>query len=561
MFKLIQTIGLFILSGVVLVACTMNDLDKYEIKDKEVVYNSEIHTLEYIGDLEDVSVVYENNIHTEVGVYEVKAIFSLGDEIKESTAILTIIPYTITYDDLNLVEVYLYNSKAQQLIFDTLENINYEFTNKQDYIEVGVYNNTLIINSNNKNYNSTQIDISFEIIENYELILDNTTIENYEVEFNYDYHSILLENHDELIQYGFEIHYYYDNIEYFPIEAGIYDVYITIEKEELYKELHSELTINKRQLEATIISDDIIETNGSYNFEVIVDSNYVDVEYRYYDSIGNQIDKPTTIGSFYVEVVLLPHHNNYEVKNSVKHFEVVLCKEDKNLLYTSELNDLEVIYNDDYYSLLLNKHNVLLDRDFVLTYSFNMFKEVGEYEVSVVIEKFGYKRKLNALLTINPLELTSYFIELNIKEGQYYNLTLNDTYNTEVEYKYFNELNEEIGKPSLYGSYYIKAIFNNTNDNIIINDVVYQFNINLSDYDQLLIDNASLYDKEVEYNGRYQYLSVSNSSELSMSRYTINYTYNNNHTPPIDEGVYEVVAHIIKNNIIVKTITATLYII
>lgn len=380
------------------------------------------------------------------------------------------------------------------------------------------------------------------------------------MEFNYDYHSILLDNHDELINYGFEIQYYYDQVEHFPIEAGVYDVYITIQKDNLFKELYGELIINKRVIEINVLGDNLIETDNEYSFAIEVDSNYIDISYEYYDIEGNVISKPNEVGHYFIVPVLNPLHNNYEIIPTFKHFEIVLSKKDKDLLYSSTIDDYTVTYDGNYHSILLDNQNELITNGFHIKYSYNMFKEVGVYEVNATINKFGYKKELSASLTINHLVLSPYFNDLDITEGVYYNFIVNGNNNIDVSYKYYNELFEEVGKPSIFGTYYIKALFNNDNENIIINDVAHRFNINLSLYDQMLIDNAYLEDKEVEYNGSYQYMSISNSYELRMSRYSIVYTYNNELTPPINEGTYAVVAMISKNNTVVKVLNATLII-
>ncbi len=558
MIKFIQFIGLCILAMVLLVACSSDELSHYEIINKEVIYNSEAHSLEYIGEI-DVDVVYENNTHTESGEYEVKAIFSKGDNVKESYATLTILPYTLTLDDLNINNV-VFNNEFQYITFDTIENIEYEFKEINEYKEVGLYYNTLIINSNNKNYTSTSIDIVFEVLENYELILNNTLTKDIVMDFNYEYHKMLLPNHNELIKHGFEVHYYYDNVEEFPIEAGIYDVYITIEKDNLFKELNSKLTINKRSIKPVITGDNLIETNTDYTFDIFVDSNYINICYRYYDINGNVIDKPTTVGHYFIEPILYPLHDNYEIKHTFKHFEIILSKHDSELLYNSTFTNKEVVYNNEFHSLILDNHNALIEHKFDIVYSFNMHKEIGVYEISVTISKFGYQREMTAFLTINQLVLYPYFDDITIKEGQYYNLILNN-YGIEYTYKYYNEYNDEIGKPSTFGNYFVGVTFYNDNENILINNFIYEFTINLSDYDQSLIDNAFLYDKIVEYNGRYQYVSISNSSDLSMSRYTITYSYNDEVVPPVEKGIYIVEANIIKNNIIIKTLYSTLEII
>lgn len=560
MFKFIQIIGLSILSVVLLVGCNSNVLDNYDIVDKEVIYNKEVQSIEYIGELGDVEVIYENNNHIEVGTYEVKAIFSIDGIEKNSYATLKILPYELTIDDLNINKYELYDGSVKSITYDIIEDIEYSFVSENLYINSGVYYNTLIINSNNKNYSNTSIDIVFEILQNYNLILENTNSIDKEVEFNYDYHNVLLDNHNELISLGFTIDYLYNNSTIIPIESGVYSVDIIIEGNELYKELSSKLIINKKIIKPTIQGNGLIDLNTNFEFLIEVDSNYIDVEYHYYDINGSIIDKPNKVGHYFIAPVLNPLHSNYEIETTFKHFEIVLSEYDRYLLYNTTSPNLDVVYDGNPHSIILPNHNELINNGFFIEYSNDNIINNGIYNIDIIISKGGYHRKLTSILTINKLILDPSISDIQIKEQEDYHFTISNYNNIDYMFEYYNLNNIQIAKPMNYGNYYVKVVFNNENNNIIINDIIKYFNIELSEYNQSLIDNAYLFDKEVDYDGNIQSLSVSNSLKLRLERYIVTYTYNDDIIPPTEVGEYYVVATIMKNGTVIKTLNATLII-
>lgn len=782
MIKLIQVLGLSILTAVVLVACTTTNLYNYDIYDKEVVYDGNIHVLEYVGEI-DVEVEYENNSHIEVGVYEVKATFKYEDETKECFALLTIIPYTLEFDDLNIINTVVYDGSYKYIEYTKIDNIEYDFKYENKYLEVGSYNNTLIITSNNKNYNNTEIEINFNIINNdfnnisfnnesflydgtikkielenlpsgynveyinneqkeigeynvvanillndsvvyslsatleiysnieidevfnsyfvheeliynsynqtiklnnedllidygftimyeyntqmqidsgsytitaliykgnnliyqlqdeytinqlnvniifnnnsfyvnedyniecniedveyiyydlnnnkinkptivgeyyvevisnnnnlnllnnkikFEIINDYNNIINQivsndkEVEFNYNKHLLLLPNHDELIEYGFEIHYYYDNLEYFPIESGEYNVVITIQKDDLYKEFHNTLIINKKHIKPIISGDNLIEASDSYSFEISVDSNYIDIDYIYYDLDGNVISKPNEVGHYFIKPILHPYHDNYEIEFTFKHFEIVLSNHDNNILNNIIFDDKEITYNGYSQSIRLSNHDDLINNGFHIEYSQETFISSGEYNVTMLIIKHGFIKEYNMILTINPIILNPYFEYLYIKEGDFYNFVVQNTNGIEYVFEYYDSNGYQIGKPSVYGNYTVVAVFNNELNDYIINDISLEYTINLSDFDQSILNNSYLESNTVEYDGNNHTLSISNAVVLRNNRYNISYLYNDQFYIPNERGVYNVVATISKNNIVVKILYATLVII
>ncbi|MFI3251818.1 MAG: MBG domain-containing protein [bacterium] len=693
----------------VLVACNSIEVE-FELENKDVVYNGEIQTYEYTNELNGYDVEYLNNSHINIGEYEVTLIFSNEIDVIEETVLFTIIPYTITLEDLNISDIE-FDGNNHSIVLKEIEGLEYSFELENNYYDIGNYTNTLYVNSSNENINSIEIEFSFNIVDsefsllleetyfinndviynseiqstylnteshfnelgyeieytnnkaintgyyevkalitngiinfeikdifkinrqvinvefigetqyyeneeidlyvdirdvqynyynelneeinlptlegvyyievvslneniellnnkkefeikyNYNELLNNTHLDNTEVEFNYEHHNILLVNHDYLISKGFEVNYYYDNTKQLPIEAGLYNVFVTIEKENYYKEITSELKIRRKSISPIMTGEAVIVYGEEYSFEVFVDSRYIDVKKIFFDIDGNEIVKPTKVGVYYVMPILKPLHDSYEINYIYNQFEIVLSEYDQTLIDETTFNNKEVVYDGNFHSIRLDNHVFLILNGFEITYSNNTFKNSGIYSVQVTIEKNGYIKILNADLIITQMMLLPEVIDIFVQEGIFYNFEITNNFDIEYTINYFNSNNELIAKPSIFGHYYFIVQFNNKDEDIIIDDLKHYFTINLSNYDQSLIDNAQLIDKTVEFNNNYHTLSVSNESVLRMERYVITFSYNNDKVPPVEIGEYLVTASIYKNNTLVKELTANLFII
>ncbi len=761
---------------IVITGCSINEIS-FKLEDKSVTYDGNVHELIYEEELNDVEVIYENNKHTEVGIYEVKAIFNTNEKEYISYATLTIKPKKLTYNDFDFINSSIFDNEYKEITFtnELIEGLTYSYLLENKYKEVGIYNNVLIISSNNKNYESTEIEVSYTILEynfdnfifnsnsflydntikslelnvpngyeveyinndqieigSYEvianiikdnniihslsaileiysneeidelfnstfnntyleyngtnqsiylaneeellkygyeieyiynteeqinsgvylisavitkdnlintvsttyeinkkelevnfignttyyeneeinlvidldlnveyiyydelfniidkptsvgtyyieaifneenylinnlikqfniivndtLLLENSFIENKEVDFNYENHFIKVNNEIDLLNNNFNITYYYNNDTILPFDSGVYNVLVIITKDELYKELECLLIINKIEVEVSI-NQLWFKENTNLDFNLEINAN-VDIEYTYYDMFDNKIEEPTEVGLYQVKPIF-NNNKNYIIEERKHHFVIILNKEDTNLINNTYLEDKEVTFDNNNHFIKLNNEIELLNSNFVIEYSLNEFINTGIYNIYVVVYKGAFVKEFNATLTINKLEVFPIFNEIEIKENNPYHITFNLEIESDYEYIYYLN-DQEINKPSTYGNYLLKVIFNNYDKNYLINDAYYSFNIKLNDYHQSLIDNAYLEDIEVDYNSNY-YISVSNSRDLLFERFNIIYTFNNEEILPTEIGTYEVVALIIKNSVVVKELNCTL---
>lgn len=219
------------------------------------------------------------------------------------------------------------------------------------------------------------------------------------------------------------------------------------------------------------------------------------------------------------------------------------------------LEDKEVIYNGEIHSLTYNENL----EDTTVVYENNEHKYPGVYEVKAIFTHNNKEYISTAKLTINKQVIKPSFIDLDITENTPYHFELN--LDVEADYVYTYYLNDkEINKPNSFGTYTVKASFSNYNTKYIIEDIYHEFTIKLNSYNQYLIDNAFIEDKEVEYDGNSHNITVSNNRDLQIERFHISYTYNDSLNRPTEKGVYNVVVIISKHGVIAKELTATLVI-
>lgn len=218
------------------------------------------------------------------------------------------------------------------------------------------------------------------------------------------------------------------------------------------------------------------------------------------------------------------------------------------------LEDKTVVYDGDSHSLIFEDLNI------DVTYINNTHIDSGVYEVEAYFNYNDEDYFRSATLTILPFEIEASINTFDIIENTSYNFEVDVLIKTDYEITYYYN-DKEINKPNTAGFYKVKVSFYNYDDNYIINDIYSEFNINLNDYEQSLIDAAILEDKEVLYDGNTHRLVLSNSKDLLNQRYIVNYFYNESFDLPKEKGTYEVRVTITKNTVVVKELTATLVIV
>lgn len=407
MIKIIIIIAL----SLVLVGCNETQIVEihHELECKEVVYNGYAHTLEYKNELNNVNVEYENNEHTEVGEYVVTARFFNDNQVKESEATLKIEPYLYTYDDFEFTKEILYDGLTHEINFNKeiiADNVLVYFEEENSYKEIGSYTNTLVIESENINIVSTKIKVDINIVSSIEIDeVYNSEFNDEEFTYNTDYQTKYLNNHNQLIDYGFEIEYINNN----QINVGEYDVVAKIYKQDiLIHNVVSTFKINHKILIPKVLSHDEIRESDFYEFnieEIEIDAK-IEIKYFNTSDLDVRIGRPLQYGRYLYKVEYSNYDSNYIIKNIEYVYQINLNNYDQTLINNSKLIDETFTYDGEAKQLQISNQTNLRFERYTITYTYNnefeLPVEIGEYEVVATIYKNNQiVKQLKANLIIN----------------------------------------------------------------------------------------------------------------------------------------------------------------
>ncbi len=380
----------------------------HELECKYVVYNGFEHTLKYKNELNETIVEYDNNKHTDVGQYIVTARFINGNVIKESTATLNIEPYKFLYEDFEFRTEVLYNGLQNEIKYNQQiipENVEVYFKEINSYKEVGSYFNTLIIDSNNPNILSTEIEVNFNIVTDYKLdYVFESEFNNKEFIYNEKIQKPVLNNETTLLDLGFDIEYINED----SINVGKYDIIALIKKEDVVlHELSASYEINKKIFDPVLICPQNIKESIYYNFELEELEIDADIKISYFNvlDLETQIGKPLQFGNYLLKIEFSNYNENYIINDIYHYYTVELKDYDLTLINNAKLEDEVFIFDGNSKFIHISNQNNLRFERYVLTYTYNgssvLPKDVGVYEVEANIIKNNIIIKtLYATLTI-----------------------------------------------------------------------------------------------------------------------------------------------------------------